>query len=269
MPAVTAEPGLEPALPPAGLALGNVLTHRALGHLGSRYRTVVAGRYEHLYVAAIEGVGRFIVDPLAETARWLDPRHDIDPDELAQALLGPPFLLLAAGQGTWLLHASAALHGNRLVAFVGKSGWGKSTLAAFLDARAGWQRVSDDMLPISQSDRGVDAWPRFPQYKLPSTRQPGLGHPPRLALDAIYLLMPADPRTTSVEILPASPMAAATAIMGQTAGARLFDSALLAQHFTFGAYVANTVRVRRLSYPRRFDLLPAVAEALACDLDTR
>ena len=255
------------ALQVADRAFGSALKHQALGYVNGGYRIVQSGRYGDLYVAEIEGVGRFVVDPLAGAVRWLDPRRDVDSDDVAQALLGPPFLLLAATQRTWILHASAVLYGKKLIAFVGKSGWGKSTLAAFLDAKAGWQRVSDDMLPVSQSDRGVDAWPRFPQYRLPPTRQPGLGHPPRLSLDAVYLLMPSDSSVDSVSVLPASPKEAATTIMGQTAGARLFDSALLARHFSFGVHAANTLRVRGLSYPRRFDLLPAVADALACDLD--
>jgi hypothetical protein len=91
-------------------------------------------------------------------------------------ILGPVFSILLQQRGLLVLHASAVSVGGGAVAFLGGSGWGKSTTAASLHA-LGHSLVADDNVAISlhnptsdgeaHSDN-IDAvvLPAFPQIKL-------------------------------------------------------------------------------------------------------
>src|SRR5205814_1400196 len=114
------------------------------------------------------------------------------------------------------LHATAVVVDGRGIAFVGHSGFGKSTLAAaFLNA--GHRLLTDDLLVVEESGNAVIAFPGAPRIKLfpkaaerllPGTPQQGVmnsstpkrilavaqerRHDRAVPLEAIYLL--ADPR---------------------------------------------------------------------------
>lgn len=195
----------------------------------------------------------------------LDTGPDAPPwtDDDRELLLGPGLVLALALQGTWCLHASAAVRGGAVVAFLGESGAGKSTLAAHLGGclQEGWHLVADDILPVTEGEDGAWAWPRFPQRKLPPEAQPGPALPERLPLALVCDLLPAAPEAApAAEWLPEA--AAATALLRQTAGARLFDAELLEAHLAFAAALAARVPVCRLAVPRRLEALPAVREAI-------
>ena len=55
-----------------------------------------------------------------------------------------------AQQGAIVLHASVVLIGGKAVAFLGDSGWGKSTLATSLHEK-GYPLLTDDCVSITQS----------------------------------------------------------------------------------------------------------------------
>jgi hypothetical protein len=81
-------------------------------------------------------------------------------------------------RGVTVLHASAVARGDRVAAFLGPSGVGKSTLCAEL-VGAGWGFVADDGLALEEDDRG--AWrclPGPPWLRLwPSALEGRLGIP--------------------------------------------------------------------------------------------
>lgn len=238
----------------------------AQGSIDGKWHAVEVAAMEGSYWTRIERIGSFISDTKRRMIVWLDPSTEVTSDQLAQCILGAPFALLAAQQDTWMLHASAAIYQGELVAFVGKSGRGKSTLAAFLDQQPGWSRVADDMLPISRRDGGVDALPRFPQLKLSNANQPSLAHPERLPLHAIYHLEASGKAENTISIEPIAPARAATIIVGQTAIAKLFDKSLMTAHLDFVHHLASTIPARALEYPRQLDCLPSVAGMLEHDL---
>lgn len=64
------------------------------------------------------------------------------------------------------LHGSAVAINGKAYAFVGNSGAGKSTLASAL-LHKGYELVSDDVIPVSVSEKGVPfVTPSYPQQKL-------------------------------------------------------------------------------------------------------
>lgn len=84
-------------------------------------------------------------------------------------LLGPVLSILLQQRGLLVLHASAVSVGGGAVAFLGASGWGKSTTAASLHA-LGHSLVADDnvaiFLPDENSSSSAVVLPAFPQLKL-------------------------------------------------------------------------------------------------------
>ena len=180
-----------------------------------------------------------------------------------EVVLGPALVLALALGGKWCLHASAARYGDEGLVFLGESGYGKSTLAGYLQAAGGshWQRVADDILPVTVEDGRLTGWPHFPQLKLPAEMQPALTLPEQVKLDRVYLLAPAGPQgNLALEAL--SRDEGARVLLAHTAGARLFTPELLAGHLAFCARAAQTARFFRLSYPHRRDILPEVREML-------
>ncbi len=175
-------------------------------------------------------------------------------------LLGPALILALALRGIWSLHASAVRFGEQTIVFLGESGQGKSTLAAYLSA-SGWQRVADDILPVSCAADNILAWTHFPQLKLAPEEQPVLNLPDSLPLNKICLLTSAAPDSAPrLEKLSAGDVV--KALLSHTAGTQIFDSGLLAQHLQFAAQVARKIPAYRLIHPHRRDALPLVREFL-------
>jgi hypothetical protein len=194
----------------------------------------------------------------------------VAPKHVQQALLGPAITLALALQGTFCLHASAVEVDSGLLAFVGKTGAGKSTLARMLadSALLGQRRASDDILPLKLDSDQPTAQIDFPQLKLAPDQQPCLSGPSSLPLRALFLLRaPTDAspqRAVRVERLGARD--SLLALIRHTVAARLFDAELLERHLTFSAAVAGRIPVWRLSYPREPASLPRLAKAIASEL---
>jgi hypothetical protein len=246
-------------------------SRRAIGWIGGFEREVEVRKVPAGLLVALDGLSWQLIscagriDRVGPDGELLDAGEAPPPwsDDDRELVLGPGLVLALALQGTWCLHASGALLGGAAVAFLGESGVGKSTLAAHLGACAqnGWHLVADDILPVTAGEDGAWAWPRFPQRKLSPDAQPGPALPEKLPLAAICDLVPAAPDAVpAAERLPEA--AAATALLRQTAGARLFDADLLEAHLAFVAELAARVPVYRLAVPRRREALPAVRETI-------
>jgi hypothetical protein len=193
------------------------------------------------------------------------------PELLLTAVVTAPMVLALALQGIFCLHVSAVRAQERLIAFAGESGVGKSTLAHFLglDSGNGWERIIDDILPVWMDERGqIMALPHFPQLKVAEEYQPVHLVPAEMPLDAIYVLEEEgqDVQEAVVQAAPLEGQAATLAMIQHTAGARLFDRNLLAEHLSFCAACTAVIPVSSLRYPRRRASLPLVQAALRQDL---
>jgi len=175
-------------------------------------------------------------------------------------LLGPALILALALRSIWSFHASAVRLGGQTIVFLGESGQGKSTLAAYLST-SGWQRVADDILPVSCAADTILAWTHFPQLKLAPKEQPALNLPESLPLNKICLLTSAA-RESAPRLEKLSTGDVVKALLSHTAGTQIFDAVLLAQHLQFAAQVAKQIPAYRLVHPHRRDTLPLVREFL-------
>ena len=204
-------------------------------------------------------------------------------------LLDQVIPLVLSRRERMVLHASAVLTGQGAVAFAGKTGQGKSTLAASL-AREGCSLVSDDCL-VLRTDHGVwTALPSYPGVRLwPSTAGEVLREGTATAEVAHYTLKR---RVSDTDVLPyASGPAPLRRLffLGDDAGEVSFerlppgrafmalvefaynldiqDTAFLRRQFDTVGRLTADVPAYAIHYPREFSALPAVREAILRHLE--
>jgi hypothetical protein len=232
------------------------LISRTKGWVANKERLVEVYTAPVGMLLKVDGCGEFFIAPKGETICKRDPSADLTKVD-RQVILGPGLVLALALRGIWSLHASAVMHRNKTIVFLGESGQGKSTLAKYLSGCPGWRLVADDILPVRIIAEQVHILPRFPQLKLPRELQPGPGLPERLPLVNLCVLTPTRQDTIpELQLLP--PSLAIQALLGHTAGTRMFTSELLGKHLSFCSQVAMRVPVYQLAYPHRREALPGL-----------
>lgn len=180
-----------------------------------------------------------------------------------EILQGPALVLALALRGTWCLHASAAVFGTHAFVFLGESGQGKSTLAAWLAGNGdpAWRLLADDILPVTVEPGGLCAWPHFPQLKLPLASQPGPDWPEQTPIETVCLLSAVD-RRQAPALEAFSTMDAVQSLLRHTAGTRLFMPELLAAHLAFCASAPAHISMVQIKYPHVKEGLPIVRQLL-------
>ena len=241
--------------------LPNELIARTKGWVANAHRMVEIWSAPAGLLVRTQGGSDFVISPDGMEIRCarqvITGLNETD----RQILLGPVLVLALALRETWSLHASAAIYKGTLILFLGESGQGKSTLAAYLAREVGWLLAADDILPVTMGADGATAWPRFPQLKLPVDAQPGPGLPEQLTISNVCVLSDAGVyEMPALERLPASQ--AVQVFLGHTAGTRLFTPELLGKHLAFCSQAAERVPVYRLIYPHRWEALPIVKDLL-------
>jgi hypothetical protein len=222
-----------------------------------------------------------------------EPAAGVEAGILRLFILGPALALVLYQRGRLLLHASAVEVGGSAVAFMGPSGWGKSTSAAVMHAR-GHGLVADDISVIDVGPDGPMVFPGFPQLKLWPEAVVSLGEAPEtlprlhplyekrarpivrefsqnpLPLRCIYVL--AEGSAPAIE--PLRPQEALRELMHHWYGARFGVELLrplgLSSFFLQCANLANRATVWRLARPYSLAALPEIArlveEHLAQDM---
>ena len=206
---------------------------------------------------------------------------------LAQAL---SFALVKSGFEP--LHATVVVVNGNGVAFLGDSGFGKSSLAAcFLDA--GHQLLTDDLLLLQACSSGVLAYPGPPRIKLRATTARrflgdvlagGRMNPESdklifrldgkrscftpVPVKAVYSL--AGPqevvRKEQIRSEPLPPRQSFLELVKNTFNRRILDADRLERQLHETARLVSLVPIRKLSFPRVWRQLPSVREAIICDL---
>lgn len=114
----------------------------------------------------VRGGAEIIVEPYAQASAR----------NLRLFLLGPAFGALCHQRGLLPLHANAIVVDGCAIAFAGRAGIGKSTLAAFFQAR-GYPVLCDDVCVVSfDAERRPFAWPGLPRLKLWRDAAETFGH---------------------------------------------------------------------------------------------
>jgi hypothetical protein len=206
-------------------------------------------------------------------------------------LLGPVLSFAFARQGIEALHATVVVTGSGAIAFLGDSGYGKSTLAASFLA-AGDSLLTDDLLVLRESGDGLLAFPGPGRIKLfpeiaTSVLSDAIDGPPMnpftskrimrpvssqlcltpARLKAIYCLR--DPmRTPKPKRILTRRLRARMAfmkILENCFNTRVTDAGRLARQFAFANSVVERVPIKSLSYPRQLESLPRIREAILAE----
>jgi len=238
----------------------NELISRAKGWVGGAQRKVETWSAPAGVLLKVEDGSDFYISSDGQTIRRSEGKLDLQKLD-REILVGPVLVLALALRGVWSLHASAAMYKENIVVFLGESGQGKSTLAAYLSQNKDWRLVTDDILPTEIDASGVYVLPHFPQLKLPMDAQPCIGLPERLPLKTICVLAPAAP-DVAPELQALTTAQGVQTLLSHIAGTRLFSAELLAKHLEFSAQVGKQIPAYRLVYPHRRDTLPLVKEFL-------
>lgn len=90
---------------------------------------------------------------------------EADPGEARSAILGGILATLLRQRGMLVLHACAVARDGAAIAFVGDSGWGKSTLAEYF-CQNGYRLINDDVVALDVSGDDMIIVPGYPQIKL-------------------------------------------------------------------------------------------------------
>jgi hypothetical protein len=95
----------------------------------------------------------------------INPVANVDEALLRTILLGPVLCVVLRQRGLLVLHASCININNKGVAFMGGSGWGKSTLATAFHTK-NYDVLTDDVLPIQIKTGQPVVFSSYPQFKL-------------------------------------------------------------------------------------------------------
>lgn len=217
------------------------------------------------------------------------PAPDVTRDTCDHLYLNQVLPLVLSKQGKLVFHASAVALEGGAVAFLGASGRGKSTLAASF-AASGSRFLTDDGLVVEPDGTGFRILPSHPSLRLWQDSQEALMAPdaktaPPIAYTAkarflagIGLAFCAQARPlrrafflddgTAAQVT-VEPLSAAQALVEWVKHSFLLDpeeKPALASHFDQVATLAGRVRCFRLDYPRRFEELARVRQAIVQQL---
>ncbi len=290
-----------PAHPEASLAQVEFVTASAKffqrASAGAQFQSGADAWYHYAFLpdgstyANWIGVGEFIVSPggvRVTCRRFAEASHE----SFQVYLLGQALSFALVKHGFEPLHATVLAVEGRAIAFLGESGFGKSSMAAcFL--QAGHRILTDDLLITQESGADFLAYPGPPRVKLfPNMARRFLGglngavpmnnattkqilplEPDRInarpiPLAAIYAIVSPDEvkrRSQPVAIEPLSPREAFLTLVRGTFNARLVRPERLERQFHAAARLSEAVPVRRLAYPRIMRRLPEVRDAVIAD----
>ncbi|MGB8697913.1 MAG: hypothetical protein WCD18_00720 [Thermosynechococcaceae cyanobacterium] len=196
-------------------------------------------------------------------------------------ILGAAMAFILRQRGFLVLHASCVARNDQAIAFLGGSGWGKSTLASWFHQQ-GYRLMTDDVMAIRMDTSGAQVIPSFPEVKLlpdaaavletASESLPllhSLSHKQIRRLDGQFALHPVPIQQLYVlragsytDIEPISRAQSFTELVQHSRAAKMLgDPTVMIQHFHQCSQLAKTVPMAYLKRPRS---LQQLSQVLAC-----
>ena len=246
------------------------------------------GRTDDGYLLRFPSCGDFMLSADTMQIRC-SPLPDIPEVTVRHILLDQVIPLVLSRREAVVLHASAVLTPHGVIGFAGKSGQGKSTLAASF-AHRGYALVSDDCLVLRAEHGCWIALPSYPGVRLWPSTAGALVHENTQSADVSHYSI--KQRISDTDLLPfvdkpasirrlfflandespvciqrVSPGQAFMSLVGFTYNLDIEDSAFLRRQFEAVGQLTTDVPAYAIHYPRQFASLPAVWETILNHLE--
>jgi hypothetical protein len=213
------------------------------------------------------------------------PPH-FDPTVLRAYILGTAMAFILRQRGLLVLHASCVARGDMAIAFLGSSGWGKSTLASAFHQQ-GYRLITDDVMALHLDTATPMVVPSFPEVKLLPDAMAAVGtdavsmlqslsHKQIQRLETRFALGPVPLKHLFVlragefnHIQPVPRTQAFSELIQHTRAAKmLHDKTCKIQHFHQCSRLAKAIPMAYLERPRSLDQLPQLIEFIESHLKT-
>ncbi len=244
------------------------------------------------YLLRFPELADIVLSRSGDTLRYF-PQADVPVESIRHILLDQMIPRILGQRGRLVLHAAAVIMPQgQAIAFLGASGMGKSTLASSFHQN-GARLITDDCLLLDEREKQLIAIPNYyglrlfddsatalfgdqptrspvahytskSRLRLPANRQPEPEAGRRL--NAIFLLADADDNNEqeAVHIHPIKGANELMAMIEQTFTLDLSDKSLVAHQFkNMGRLLTSKVRIYRLEYPRKHEMLPLVRSRIS------
>ena len=206
-----------------------------------------------------------------------------DPDDVEKIRRGGARLLLRHLEGKLAIHGAVVAKGDRAVLLLGRSGQGKSTLAAKACLRAGMVLLADDAVVVEREDASWIVLPSEKNHWLDDASRRALGLAPvtegkaptpaprtsekgaRLA--AILELAWAETDAPRISAMPGA-VASMAALVPQVVRFVLDEPEMQRRELEVLADLVATVPVLRLDRAKRFDALDRTVDLVEGVLDS-
>lgn len=248
--------------------------------------TISLGRTGHGFLLRFPALADFIIDGDGrEIGAW--PFSGTDKETLRHLLLDQVLPRVLAHKGSLVLHASAVSVAGRAAAFLGETGYGKSTLAASLYL-SGYSLLTDDALLIKFADdciRGQSCYRNIrlgPQaistlYKRLPACKPMASYSEKnriklsgnfdtapVELAILFALTKLDGKGEAgpINVSPLSQREACMKLVRNAFQLDVSNHKLAKKIFAAASAVAERMPVFAISYPHDFSRLPEVHEAI-------
>jgi len=262
-------------------------------HLPGGEPWVSFGKMDGGYLLRFNELADFTIDKDGKEIICM-PGSGIPEDTIQHLLLDQVIPLVINLRGGEALHASAILTPHGVVAFAGSTGSGKSTVAGSL-LKEGYPFVSDDCLTLLEKDKEIYAISAYPGLRLwndakvylfgEDGNEKSVAHyTSKLRVDIgdktdCYCSRPQpfkrlydiansseDDKMTDIIIKKLTPRDSFMALVRCAFRLDITDQTMLTRQFHFLERIASIVSVRRLIFPRDFNFLTTVREAIINDL---
>ncbi len=235
------------------------------------------------YILRFYEIGDYLVSLTNNLIRCY-PQPDIPLESIRHLLIDSVIPMVLNQQGHVVLHAGAVVLQQNVVAFLGLSGRGKSTLTASFYAQ-GFQVLTDDCLLLSEREGNFYGIPSYPGIRLWDenlsalftegvavadvahyTGKKRLVLPPdsfsmdstRLPLTKIFVIDEPDEGLREIKLTRLSAREAFMELVQHTFQLDIKDRSTLTNNSTLFGRLAGAGMFYRLSYPRDLALLPEV-----------
>lgn len=258
---------------------------------GAGYPSIAVYRTEEGYILDCHNTARRVEFVITRDASWIDCYADFGAaqEDIEVWLFGLVMSFVLQTRGTFTLHAAAVDCAGEAIAFLGSNGYGKSTLALFF-ANNGHALITDDVLPVTEKDGRVLARSGSPSINLWRQTLDHLGSAHQVSLitdnvagkrryalndlklakcatdiplQHIYLLHPMNTGDSeSIRIEPVTRAQAMIDLLAYTRANSMIGLPAQKKLLRTYALLLSQATVRRLAYPRGFEHLPKLHQAV-------